>query len=124
MNRAVACAALAIALPMETAGSDLGAAGAFAIVVHPGQGASVAEIWVSDRIRQVTVVESARITEGRHERESEVLAVRSVELLRASLADLWLSPKPPSPPSPSPPPSPPPPPTTTAASSHPAREAT
>jgi hypothetical protein len=85
---------------VKTAGTDLGAAGAFAILVHQEQGARVAEIWVSDRIRQVTVLESARMTAGDHERESEVLAVRSVELLRASLAELWLPREVPLPPPP------------------------
>jgi hypothetical protein len=84
---------------VKTAGRELGAAGAFAILVHREQGVQVADIWVSDRIRQVTIVESAHVTESDHERESEVLAVRAVELLRASLAELWLQPEaPPLPP--------------------------
>jgi hypothetical protein len=82
---------------VKTAGSDLGAAGAFAILVHQDEGGRTAEIWVSDRIRRVTIVESAQLTETEHERESEVLAVRAVELLRASLAELWLQPDAPPP---------------------------
>jgi hypothetical protein len=87
---------------VETAGSELAPVGAFAIFVHSEEGGGVAEIWVSDRVRQRTVVERARLTETDHERESEVLAVRAVELLKASLAELWLQPPPPAPPPPVP----------------------
>jgi hypothetical protein len=82
---------------VKTAGNDLGAAGAFAILVHQDESGRTAEIWVSDRIRRVTIVESAQLTETDHERQSEVLAVRAVELLRASLAELWLQPDAPTP---------------------------
>ena len=94
---------------VKTAGVELAAAGAFAILVHQEEGVRVAEIWVSDRVRDATIVESARLTKGDHERESEALAVRAVELLRASLAELWLQPdEPPAAPPPAPRPSPPP----------------
>jgi hypothetical protein len=89
---------------VETAGSDLAPVGAFAIFVRAEEGGGVAEIWVSDRVRQRTVVERARLTETDHERESEVLAVRAVELLKASLAELWLQPPVTVPPPPAPPP--------------------
>jgi hypothetical protein len=79
---------------VETAGSELLPIGAFAIFVRAEAGARVAEIWVSDRLRQLTVVQRARLTASDRERESEILAVRAVELLKASLAEFWLEPKP------------------------------
>jgi hypothetical protein len=77
---------------IETVGRDLGALAAFAIFAEAEDNASVAEIWISDRVRQVTVVERARLFEADHQREAAVLAVRAVELLRASLAERWLRP--------------------------------
>jgi hypothetical protein len=88
---------------VEAAGSELAPVGAFAIFVRPEEGGQVAEIWVCDRVRQRTVVERARLTETDHERESEVLAVRAVELLKASLAELWQEPAAPVPSRPAPP---------------------
>jgi hypothetical protein len=82
------------AADVETAGSELSPLGAFAIFAHPEAGGAVAEIWVSDRLRQKTVIQRASLTEADHDRESEILAVRAVELLRASLAEFWLQPKP------------------------------
>ncbi len=79
---------------VETAGAELAPAGAFAIFVHPEERGVTAEIWVSDRVRQKTVVQRARLTEVDHERESEILAVRAVELLKASFAELWVAPPP------------------------------
>jgi hypothetical protein len=79
---------------VETAGSELLPIGAFAIFVRAEAGARVAEIWVSDRLRRLTVVQRARLTASDRERESEILAVRAVELLKASLAEFWLEPKP------------------------------
>jgi hypothetical protein len=81
---------------IETAGSDLGPVGAFFISVDAGaRSGPVAEIWVSDRLRQTTVVERARLTESDRQRESEILAVRAVELLKASLAESWFHAPPP-----------------------------
>jgi hypothetical protein len=89
---------------VETAGSELSPTGAFAIVVHPADHGVTAEIWVSDRVSQRTVVETARLTEADRDRESEILAVRAVELLKASLAEFWVEPA-----TTAPPPLPPPP---------------
>jgi hypothetical protein len=50
---------------------------------------AVAEIWVSDRIRQKRIIQSAPLDETDRGRGSEVLAVRAVELLKASLSDFW-----------------------------------
>jgi hypothetical protein len=87
---------------VETAGAELAPTGAFAILVYPEDRGVTAEIWVSDRLRQKTVVQRARLTEIDHERESEILAVRAVELLKASLAEFWVAPEP-APPAPAPP---------------------
>jgi hypothetical protein len=95
---------------LETAGRDRNAIAAFAIFVHPSQGGtSVAEIWVSDRVRQKTVMQNALLYDTDRGRGSEILAVRAVELLKANLADFW-APAAPAP-SAAPHPAPPPPPT-------------
>jgi hypothetical protein len=77
---------------IETAGNELRPVGAFAIAVRPGPDGMIAEIQVSDRLRHKTLVERARLPQLAHGRDSEVLAVRAVELLKASLADVWLQP--------------------------------
>jgi hypothetical protein len=75
---------------LETAGAELHPIAAFAIFVMPPEGGkSVAEIWVSDRIRKKTVVQNALLHESDRGRSSAILAVRAVELLKASLADFW-----------------------------------
>jgi hypothetical protein len=88
---------------LEAEGRQRNAIAAFAIFVRPFEGGtSVAEIWVSDRIRQKIVIQNAVLHETDKGRGSEILAVRAVELLKANLADFWA-------PSPSPPPEPSPP---------------
>jgi hypothetical protein len=75
---------------LETAGRELNPIAAFAIFVKPsGEGSAVAEIWVSDRIRQKTIIQNAILSDRDRGRGAEVLAVRAVELLKASLADVW-----------------------------------
>lgn len=75
---------------LETAGRELNPIAAFAIFVKPPEGrTSVAEIWVSDRIKQQTIIQNALLHETDRGRESEILAVRAVELLKANLADFW-----------------------------------
>jgi hypothetical protein len=79
---------------VERAGGPRSPVAAFAIVstppAEPG-GASVAEIWVSDRIRRKTLIQKMSIDVTNRAREAEILAVQAVELLKASLAELWLS---------------------------------
>jgi hypothetical protein len=78
---------------IDTASSDPAPVAAFAIVASTAEtGGVTAEIWVSDRIRRTTVVQRALLTESDHARESAILAVRAVELLKASLAELWVHP--------------------------------
>ncbi|HLK36157.1 MAG TPA: hypothetical protein VKU41_05350 [Polyangiaceae bacterium] len=71
---------------LESAGRELAPVAAFAIVVRPSSGA---EIWVTDRVKHSTVIEHAQLS-GDRNREAEILAVRAVELLKASLAELWI----------------------------------
>lgn len=92
---------------VETAGDDLSPLGAFAIFARSEEGGTVAEIWVSDRLRQKTVIQRASLPAAHHERQSEILAVRAVELLRASFAESWMQPKPPAASTPPPEPKPP-----------------
>jgi hypothetical protein len=77
---------------LETAGRELNPIAAFAIFVKPSrEGTAVAEIWVSDRIRQKTIIQNAILADRDRGRGAEILAVRAVELLKASLADVWTS---------------------------------
>ncbi len=81
---------------LENAARDFNAMAAFAIFVRPFEaGASVAEIWVSDRTRQKLVIQKAVLHETDRGRGSEILAVRAVELLKANLADFWAPARPP-----------------------------
>jgi hypothetical protein len=85
---------------VETAGKEYKPIAAFAIFVQPPAGpgaAAVAEIWISDRIHQRTVIQHMLLRSTHSDRGSEILAVRAVDLLKASLAELWL-PRPAQPP--------------------------
>lgn len=72
-------------------------------------GSGVAEIWVSDSVSGRTVVQTLPLSAAAPERRATVLAVKAVDLLKATLAEVWL-PAPPvaTPPStsPTPPPAP------------------
>jgi hypothetical protein len=89
---------------VETAGSELNPLAVFAIVHEPPKVGtwSTAEIWVSDRLVDRTSVERMRLDANEPGRGATVLAVRAVELLKASLAEFWIVPEPPRP-APSPP---------------------
>jgi hypothetical protein len=86
---------------LESAGRELSPVAAFAIFarVSEADGSAIAEIWVTDRVQQKTVIERAQLGHGNQNRESEILAVRAVELLKADLVELWgpppASPQPP-----------------------------
>jgi hypothetical protein len=99
---------------IETAGQDRNPVAAFALFVYPGEGGSQrAEIWVSDRVRQKTIIQHTPLTEADAGRSSAVLAVRAVELLKVNLAGYWALPPAAAPSAalalPTPPPLPPPP---------------
>ena len=84
--------ALDVRTALETVGRELDPIAAFAIV--RAAGANTAEIWVCDRMARKSVIQSVRLdatgTSGEPSR-SVVLAVRAVELLKASLAQYWLA---------------------------------
>jgi hypothetical protein len=68
--------------------------------------AGAAEIWVSDAISGRSVVQTLPLGAAAPERRATVLAVKAVDLLKATLAEVWV----PAPPTPAPVASPPPPP--------------
>jgi len=81
--------AVDVRVALETVGRDLQPIATFAIV----RDQTTAEIWVCDRIAGKSVIQSVRLDApvGADEPSSSmVLAVRAVELLRASLAQYWL----------------------------------
>jgi hypothetical protein len=65
-------------------------------------GAGVAEIWVTDSVSGRTVVQTLPLSAAAPERRATVLAVKAVDLLKATLAEVWV-PAPASPTAPSPP---------------------
>ena len=89
---------------VETAASELSPLAVFAIFHDPAKigTSSTAEIWVSDRLVDRTSVERMRLDSDEPGRGAAVLAVRAVELLKASLAEYWTVPERPRP-APSPP---------------------
>jgi hypothetical protein len=103
---------------LESAARDVGALAAFAIV--RADSGDAAEIVVLDRLRGKVLNQRMAFDRLRPRRAAAVLAVGAVELLKASLAEFWLSPAQPpvsrveTPPPvvreapPSPPPAPPP----------------
>jgi hypothetical protein len=97
---------------VETAGSEYSPAAVLAVRHGPGPtpGESLAELWVSDRLAQKTLMQRARFADRDTSSQTARLAVQVVELLKARLAALWVdagtlesaqpAPKPPSPPPP------------------------
>jgi hypothetical protein len=69
-------------------------------------GSGVAEIWVSDSVTGRTVVQTLPLSTAAPERRATVLAVKAVDLLKATLAEVWVT----APATPAPPPAPNPPP--------------
>jgi hypothetical protein len=79
---------------VETAGAEIRPIAAFAIFGRPAasEKAWEAEIWVSDRIANRTTMQTMQVDLRDRARGATVLAVQAVELLKASLADLWVEP--------------------------------
>ena len=77
---------------VEAIGREMRPVAAFAIFPGPksGVGHATAEIWVSDRQKDQATVQRMRVDPQDTERSAAVLAVHAVELLKASLADLWI----------------------------------
>ena len=84
---------------VETAGSDQSATAAFALVRDRDPGSSRVTIWVSNRVSGTTTMQRMHVEGGDVDRAAARLAVETVELVRASLAELW-----PAPPAETPPP--------------------
>jgi len=77
---------------LETVGRELDPIATFAIV--RAAGGNTAEIWVCDRLEGRSVIQSVRLDGSGATGDaspSVVLAVQAVELLKASLAQYWLS---------------------------------
>jgi hypothetical protein len=77
---------------IETAGNDRNATAAFAIVRDRDPGSGRVTVWVSNRVSGITTVERMHVEGGNVDRAAARLAVETVELVRASLAELWPSP--------------------------------
>jgi len=77
---------------VETAGNEQSATAAFAIVRDTDPGSSRVTIWASNRITGTTTMQRMQVEGGDVDRAAARLAVETVELVRASLADLWPSP--------------------------------
>jgi len=54
-------------------------------------GSGVAEIWVSDSVSGRTVVQTLPLSTAAPERRATVLAVKAVDLLKATLAEVWVT---------------------------------
>src|SRR4029077_15784639 len=80
---------------VETAGNEQSATAAFAIVRDTEPGSRRGTIWVSNRITGTTTMQRMQVEGGDVDRAAARLAVETVELVRASLADLWPAPPPP-----------------------------
>src|SRR5262245_22841721 len=80
---------------VETAGQELSAVAAFAIVRDAAPTTDRVTMWVSNRLSHTTTMHRMQVQGGDVDRAAARLAVEAVELVRASLAGLWPSPAPP-----------------------------
>ena len=87
-----------VMVQVETAGQELSAVAAFAIVRDPEPSPDRVTIWVSNRVTHTTTMHRMQVQGGDVDRAAARLAVEAVELVRASLAGLWPSAAPPTPP--------------------------
>ena len=76
----------------KAAGNDQAATAAFAIVRDRDPGSGRVTIWVSNRVSGMTTMQRMQVEGGNVDRAAARLAVETVELVRASLAELWPSP--------------------------------
>jgi hypothetical protein len=74
---------------VETAGQELSAVAAFAIVRDAEPSPNRVTIWVSNRLTHATTMHRMQVQGGDVDRAAAQLAVEAVELVRASLAGLW-----------------------------------
>jgi hypothetical protein len=80
-----------VMVQVETAGQELSAVAAFAIVRDPEPSPDRVTIWVSNRVTHTTTMHRMQVQGGDVDRAAARLAVEAVELVRASLAGLWPS---------------------------------
>ena len=85
---------------VETAGQELSAVAAFAIVRDAEPSPDRVTIWVSNRVTHATTMHRMQVQGGDVDSAAARLAVEAVELVRASLAGLWPAPAQPPPPPP------------------------
>jgi hypothetical protein len=78
---------------VETAGAEQAATAAFAIVRDRDPGSGRVTIWVSNRVSRTTTMQRMQIEDGDVDRAAARLAIETVELVRASLAELWPQPR-------------------------------
>jgi len=90
---------------VESAVSESQAVAAFAIAHVNDNGRDTIAIWVSDLLGKRTTIQRMDLHGDSVSQDAAVLAVESIELIRASIAGLWPTPRPPAP---EPPPSSPP----------------
>jgi hypothetical protein len=76
---------------VETAGQELSAVAAFAIVRDSEPSPDHVTIWVSNRVTHATTMHRMQVQGGDVDRAAARLAVEAVELVRASLAGVWPS---------------------------------
>ena len=76
---------------VESAGTEQAATAAFAIVRDRDPGSRRVTIWVSNRVSGTTTMQRMQVEGGNVDRAAARLAVETVELVRASLAELWPS---------------------------------
>jgi hypothetical protein len=74
---------------VESAGTEQAATAAFAIVRDRDPGSRRVTIWVSNRVSGTTTMQRMQVEGGNVDRAAARLAVETVELVRASLAELW-----------------------------------
>ena len=82
---------------VETAGQELSAVAAFAIVRDAEPSPDRVTIWVSNRVTHTTTMHRMQVQGADVDRAAARLAIEAVELVRASLAGLWPSVEPPPP---------------------------
>ena len=79
---------------VENAGSEQPVTAAFAIVRDREPGSDRVTIWVSNRVTGTTTMQRMQVQGGGNvDRAAARLAVETVELVRASLAELWPQPR-------------------------------
>jgi hypothetical protein len=77
---------------LSTAATKADAVAAIAIV--PDQAGAAADVWVADRLSDKTLIRTVRVASVPSAERPRALAIRAVELLRASFVEVLVSPEP------------------------------